>query len=82
MRFAIMVVFAAATAAAQTQLTVYNQNFAAVKEMRTLELANGENEVRLTDITAHLEPESVVLRALRQPDSIRILEQNYEGRST
>jgi hypothetical protein len=64
---------------AQTQLTVYNQNFAAVKETRTMELAKGENEIRVTDITAHLEPESVILRDLRLPDSIRILEQNYES---
>ncbi len=64
---------------AQTQLTVYNENFAAVKERRVFEVVRGENEVRVTDITAHLEPESVVLRHLLQPDSIRILEQNYES---
>ena len=66
------------TVNAQTQVTVYNQNFATVKENRVLELKKGENEVRMTDITAHLEPESVVLRHLRQPDLIKILEQNYE----
>ena len=64
---------------AQTQLTVYNENFAVVKEARKLDLTKGENEIRITDITAHLEPESVILRDLRLPDSIRILEQNYES---
>ena len=64
---------------AQTQLTIYNQNFGVVKEIRIFELENGENEVRMTDITAHLEPESVMLRDLSQPDSIQILEQNYES---
>ena len=64
---------------AQTQLTIYNQNFGVVKEIRTFELENGENEVRMTDITAHLEPESVMLRDLSRPDSIQILEQNYES---
>jgi len=67
------------TVSAQTQVTVYNQSFATVKENRVLELKKGENEVRMTDITAHLEPESVVLRHLRQPDFIKILEQNYES---
>ena len=67
------------TVSAQTQVTVYNQSFATVKENRVLELKKGENEVRMTDITAHLEPESVVLRHLRQPDLIKILEQNYES---
>lgn len=63
----------------QTQLTIYNQNFAVVKERRTLELKAGENEFRMSDLTAHLEPDSVVLRDLKRPDSIRILEQNYES---
>ena len=75
----LFLVFAASTANAQTQLTVYNQNFATVKEKRTLELTKGQNEIRVSDITAHLEPESVVLRHLRQPGSIQILEQNYES---
>ena len=75
----IVALLALGTLGAQTQLTVYNQNFAAVKERRVLDLTRGENEVRVTDITAHLEPESVVLRHLRQPDSIKILEQKYES---
>src|SRR5262245_61724648 len=74
---ALLVVVNSATA--QTQLTIYNQNFAAVKERRTLDLKKGENEMRLTDITAHLEPDSVVLRDLKDPRAIQILEQNYES---
>jgi hypothetical protein len=70
---------AAAPVLAQTQLTIYNQNFATVKESRTMDLQGGESEVRVTDITAHLEPDSVVLRDLKAPDAIRILEQNYES---
>jgi hypothetical protein len=68
-----------AAAWGQTQLTIYNQNFAAVKERRVLDLKSGSNEVRVTDITAHLEPDSVVLRDIQQADAIRILEQNYES---
>jgi len=64
---------------AQTQLTIYNQNFAVVKEQRVLDLKRGENEIRVTEITAHLEPDSVVLRDRNRPDSIQILEQNYES---
>jgi hypothetical protein len=81
MRLIRSLAFLAAAAAAwgQTQLTIYNQSFAAVKERRVLELKSGSNEVRVTDITAHLEPDSVVLRDIQQADAIRILEQNYEG---
>lgn len=35
--------------------------------------------MRVTDIAAHLEPESVILRDLKKPDAIQILEQNYES---
>ncbi len=64
---------------AQTQLTIYNQDFAAVKEQRVLNLKSGTNEVRLSGVTAQLEPDSVVLRDLDPPDGIRIPEQNYES---
>jgi len=75
----LVALLAAAPVLAQTQLTIYNQNFATVKETRVLDLHGGENEVRVTDITAHLEPDSVVLRDLQDPDALRILEQNYES---
>jgi hypothetical protein len=70
---------AAVPALAQPHLTIYNRNFAAVKETRTLDLKKGENEVRVTGLTAHLEPDSIVLRDPGKPDAIRILEQNYES---
>ena len=75
----LLTFLAAVPALAQTQLTIYNQNFATVKETRVLDLQGGENEVRVTDITAHLEPDSVVLRDLKNADALRILEQNYES---
>ncbi len=74
-----MLLMCAAIAHGETQLTVYNQNFAVVKEQRLLELKKGENELRVTDITAHLEPDSVVLRDMKDADAIKILEQNYES---
>ncbi|HEY5765813.1 MAG TPA: hypothetical protein VIS30_07250, partial [Candidatus Deferrimicrobiaceae bacterium] len=78
-RLMLAAMLVAAPALADTQLTIYNQDFAAVKETRTLTLPQGESEARITDITAHLEPDSVVLRDLSDPDGIRILEQNYES---
>lgn len=65
--------------AKDTQLTIYNQNFAVVKENRILDIIKGESEFRATDITSFLEPESVVLRDLEDPNSLKILEQNYES---
>ncbi len=62
-----------------TQVTIYNGGFATVKETRTFNLQKGENEVRMSDVTAQLEPDSVVLRDVKKPESIRVLEQNYEA---
>jgi hypothetical protein len=74
----LAVLLAAAPASAQPHLTIYNRNFAVVKETRTLDLKKGENEVRVTGLTAHLEPDSVVLRDPGKSDAIRILEQIHE----
>lgn len=75
----VLLLWYAAIAYGETQLTVYNQNFAVVKEQRTLKLDKGENELSVTDITAHLEPDSVVLRDVKDAGAIQILEQNYES---
>ena len=61
------------------QLTIYNGNFAVIKEDLRLKLKKGENEIRVTDITFHLDPESVILRDKKNPNSIKVLEQNFEG---
>lgn len=65
--------------ATDVQLTIYNQKFAVVKERRNLELRAGVNEVRLTGVTAHMEPDSVILRDVKSPGALTVLEQNYES---
>lgn len=59
-------------------LTVYNQNFAVVRQNVPLDLKTGVNRVTFNDITMHVEPDSVVLRDPRG-GNIRILEQNYRN---
>jgi len=61
------------------QITVYNQDFALVRQVRPLRLKEGENEVRIGGVTSLLEPESVVLRDRQDPKGLRILEQRYSG---
>lgn len=59
-------------------VTVYNGNFACVREARELELAEGENALRLTDMAGQLEPDSVVLRETGgEAFGVEILEQRY-----
>jgi hypothetical protein len=63
----------------QPSLTIYNQNFAVVRQDLPLELKSGVNSIRVTDITMHLEPESVILRDPSGKQSIQVLEQNYHA---
>lgn len=71
-------VFACA-APGESSLTIYNQNFAVVRERLGLDLKQGTNEVRVTEITAHMEPDSVILRDPQGKQALRILEQNYRA---
>lgn len=71
--------FAACPVLAEPSLTIYNQNFAVVRDKLKLDLTQGTNEVRVADLTAHLEPDSVILRDPKGQHSIQILEQNYRA---
>jgi hypothetical protein len=66
-------------AAAGPSLTIYNQNFAVVRETVPLELKQGVNEVRFNGISGLLEPESVVLRDPAGKVDLQILEQNFRN---
>ncbi len=65
--------------AADPALTVYNQNFAVIRETIPLKLKQGVNQVRFADATAQLEPESVMLRDPSGKFALQILEQNYRA---
>lgn len=73
------VMLLATIAAAQPALTVYNQNFAVVRERVPLDLRAGETPVTFVGATAQLEPDSVVLRDPAGRVSLRILEQSYRA---
>jgi hypothetical protein len=65
--------------ASQPALTIYNQNFAVVRDTVTVDLKQGVNNVRFTETTAHLEPDSVILRDSTGKTNLQILEQNYRN---
>jgi len=66
-------------AALAPALTIYNQQFAVVRHGLALDLKAGQNHVEVTDITGHVEPDSVFLRSLEEGRHLRILEQNYRN---
>ncbi|HPY29361.1 MAG TPA: hypothetical protein PLT00_04445 [Verrucomicrobiota bacterium] len=81
--FVTLLALGAATActglAAEPALTIYNQNFAVVRDTVPLDLKPGVNEVRFAGATAHVEPDSVILRDPAGQRSLQILEQNYRN---
>jgi hypothetical protein len=60
-------------------LTIYNQNFAVVRDTVPLDLDSGVNSVHYTGATAQVEPDSVILRDPDGKHSLQILEQNYRN---
>jgi hypothetical protein len=60
------------------ELAVYNQDLALVKDLRSLDLSEGLNEVRFGDVAAQIDPTSVHFRSLTDPEGTVVLEQNYE----
>jgi hypothetical protein len=71
--------FSAGIAGADPSLTIYNQNFAVVRDAVPLELKAGANSVIYSGATAQVEPDSVILRDPAGQHSLQILEQNYRN---
>ena len=63
----------------QPAITVYNANFAVVRQSIPLDLKAGINHITFADATAHIEPDSVMLRDPLGRRTLQILEQNYRN---
>ena len=80
--FVCFLVFCAsvcAQQASQPSLTVYNQDFAVVRQEIPLDLKSGVNQFTESEITMHVEPDSVILRDPTGKHSLQVLEQNYRN---
>jgi hypothetical protein len=62
----------------EVSLTVYNDNLGLVKDRREISLPRGTGELRFMDVASGIIPASVSIKSLTNPESLRILEQNYE----
>jgi hypothetical protein len=76
---ALVLCLTATVASAETamELTVYNNDLALVKELRSIELVGGIQEFTYTGVPERLLPETVHFRSLRDPEGTQVLEQNY-----
>ena len=75
----VLLACAALTACAEPALTIYNQNFAVVRDSVPLDLKAGATAVIYSGATAQVEPDSVILRDPAGKHSLQILEQNYRN---
>ena len=59
-------------------LTIYNVNLGLVKDQRQIELVKGIIDLRFMDVAAQIMPASVHIKSLIDPETLHVLEQNYE----
>src|SRR5262249_26268033 len=59
-------------------LTVYNENLSLIREERTIDLQNGLSHVVIPDIPATIDGTSLHFSSTTDPQSLRVLEQNYQ----
>jgi len=71
--------FAVLAFSADPALTIYNQQFAVVRETIALDLKQGVSNIQFEGATGMLEPESVMLRDPTGRRVLQILEQNYRA---
>jgi hypothetical protein len=59
-------------------LTIYNQNFGLVKDIRNVGLNTGIISMRFADVAAKIDPTSVSFVSLTAPNAVVVREQNYQ----
>src|SRR6266571_3279260 len=59
-------------------VTIYNGNLGLVKDTREVRLPAGLHEAQFMDVAALIDPTTVHLKSLTDPQGLKILEQNYE----
>ena len=68
---------AAQEASQSVAVTVYNEGTALIRDQRSLTLNEGINRIDFRDVAATIDPTSVTLVSLSNPDGTVVLEQNY-----
>ncbi len=62
----------------EVSITVYNQNFGLVREVRNVDLGSGRIALEFRDVAAQIEPETVHIKSLGEGGALQVLEQNYQ----
>ena len=59
-------------------ITIYNSNLGLVKDIREISLVKGISELQFMDVAERINPTTVHIKSLIEPNSLSVLEQNYE----
>ncbi|HET6347584.1 MAG TPA: DUF4139 domain-containing protein [Candidatus Krumholzibacteria bacterium] len=59
-------------------VTIYNDNLGLVKDVRSLELKNGVQNLWFEGVAGQIDATSVHIRSVDAPNALRVLEQNFE----
>ena len=59
-------------------VTIYNQDTALVKDKRKVKLPKGEVRLAFREVSAHIRPETALLRSVTHPDGFFLIEQNFD----
>ena len=59
-------------------LTIYNSNLGLVKDVRKILLNTGLSELKFMDVAAQINPATVSIKSLTNPNQFAVQEQNYE----
>ena len=59
-------------------VTIYNENLALIKDLRSVVLDKGFNKLAFRGVSAKMRPETALLRSLSSANSFNIIEQNFD----
>jgi hypothetical protein len=59
-------------------ITIYNDNLGLVKDVRSIELKNGVQNLWFEGVAGAIDATTVHIRSVDSPDALRVLEQNFE----
>ena len=62
----------------EVAVTIYNDQLALVKDLRTIQLDIGFNKLAFREVSAQMRPETALLRSLDYPNGFHLIEQNFD----
>lgn len=76
--FVLFVLMSVSSFIYAASVTIYNDNFALVRDTKEVNLKSGTQTIEIDDVSAKIDPTSVLPKFLSDSDKITILEQNYD----